>query len=183
MFSYYIFSDSVHPLALPVGQSVCTCYSITFQPLHGFLYPLRLFVSPAAFCIPMGFLAPKGFWLPNRFLDTHRIFRYLKDFQIPPMGFWLPNGFLYSIWGDVVKNDSYQKSPHGFLVSFAPKGFSIKESITHKLFHAQSVLCQEGCTLLVDTKESYNTIHVCYNDVIHLVCTDTEETFSQGKMI
>ena len=30
IFSYYIFPDSVHPLLLPVSQSVCTCYSITF---------------------------------------------------------------------------------------------------------------------------------------------------------
>ena len=67
IFSYYMFSDSVQPLALPEAEG----FSLAI---------LSHSIPSTAFCIPMGFLAPIGFWLPNRFLDTHRIFRYLKDF-------------------------------------------------------------------------------------------------------
>ena len=85
MFSYYMFSDSVQPLALPEAE--------------GFSLAILSHSSPStAFCIPCGFLAPKGFWILIGFLDhpSHRIFRY-------------PNRFLYK------ELDTYIYAPNGFL--------------------------------------------------------------------
>ena len=69
IFSYYMFSDSVQPLAFTRSRRLLPCYSITFQPLHGFLYPMRLFST-------------KGF------LVAQQVFGYSQGFQIiPPIGF------------------------------------------------------------------------------------------------